>query len=112
MEAEDLHIAPVMTWWNKENLWAGRPLPKEHLVSFDGFRHARTQHAVCEPRVANRYYPGRKSGYGKDSQGNQRLWQCLAESAWIGPAVKAHDAADFRFVTVVNEVMAAPEKLI
>ena len=29
--AEDLHIAPVITWWNKTNLWASKPAPAELL---------------------------------------------------------------------------------
>ncbi|MCC6155126.1 MAG: hypothetical protein IT367_15270, partial [Candidatus Hydrogenedentes bacterium] len=32
MRAEDLHIAPVITWWNNRNYWAKRPLPKAPLV--------------------------------------------------------------------------------
>ena len=32
MLAEDLHVAPVITWWNKRNLWADRKLPEELLV--------------------------------------------------------------------------------
>lgn len=35
MRAEDLHIAPVITWWNSKNLWDGRPIPDDTLVSFD-----------------------------------------------------------------------------
>jgi len=31
MQAEDLHIAPVITWWNKTNLWADKPLPNPAL---------------------------------------------------------------------------------
>ena len=38
MQAEDLHIAPVMTWWNKQNLWAEQKKPAELLVNFDGNR--------------------------------------------------------------------------
>ncbi len=38
MQAEDLHVAPVITWWNKTNLWAGRKPPAEHVVRFDGNR--------------------------------------------------------------------------
>lgn len=30
--AEDLHVAPVITWWNKTNLWASAPAP-EPLVT-------------------------------------------------------------------------------
>jgi hypothetical protein len=38
MRAEELHIAPVITWWNKRNLWAKVTLPEEPLVRFDGNR--------------------------------------------------------------------------
>jgi hypothetical protein len=38
MKAEDLHVAPVITWWNKTNHWADNPLPKNPLVQFDGNR--------------------------------------------------------------------------
>jgi len=39
MRAEDLHIAPVITWWNKKNRWQDRPLPANPLVRFDGNRY-------------------------------------------------------------------------
>jgi hypothetical protein len=39
MRAEDLHVAPIMTWWNKTNLWAGRSPPAERVVRFDGDRY-------------------------------------------------------------------------
>lgn len=39
MQAEDLHIAPVITWWNQRNLWADRPLPDSTLMRFDGDRY-------------------------------------------------------------------------
>ena len=38
MRAEDLHIAPVITWWNNRNLWTNRALPSNPLVRFDGDR--------------------------------------------------------------------------
>ncbi|MEX2173551.1 MAG: CehA/McbA family metallohydrolase [Pirellulaceae bacterium] len=41
MRAEDLHIGPVITWWNDQNLWKGKPLPKQPLVRFDGDRFYR-----------------------------------------------------------------------
>jgi hypothetical protein len=31
LQAEDLHIAPVITWWNARNLWAGEELPAKLL---------------------------------------------------------------------------------
>jgi hypothetical protein len=36
MRAEDLHVAPVITWWNNRNQWAGQKrLPEDPLVRFD-----------------------------------------------------------------------------
>ena len=34
MRAEDLHVAPVITWWNKKDLWEGKEIPALQ-VSFD-----------------------------------------------------------------------------
>lgn len=38
MRASDLHICPVITWWNHRTLWDQRPLPTNPLVEFDGNR--------------------------------------------------------------------------
>jgi len=38
MRAEDLYVAPVITWWNNRNQWTERPLPANPLVRFDGTR--------------------------------------------------------------------------
>lgn len=38
MRAENLHVAPVITWWNNRNEWAKRDLPIEPLIKFDGNR--------------------------------------------------------------------------
>ena len=38
MRAEDLHVGPVITWWNNRNLWSARELPGRRLVRFDGNR--------------------------------------------------------------------------
>ncbi len=35
MEAEDLHVAPVITWWNKKNCWQDEAIP-ERLTSTVG----------------------------------------------------------------------------
>ena len=35
MKAEDLHIVPLITWWNNRNLWSERPMPENPLVQFD-----------------------------------------------------------------------------
>ncbi len=38
--AEDLDVAPVITWWNNRNLWSGRAPPRRVLRRFDGSRYA------------------------------------------------------------------------
>jgi hypothetical protein len=38
MQAEDLHVAPVITWWNRTNIWNGSKLPDKRIVEFDGQR--------------------------------------------------------------------------
>jgi len=35
MRAEDLHIGPVITWWNDKATWQGKKLPEKPLVQFD-----------------------------------------------------------------------------
>jgi hypothetical protein len=35
MRAEDLHVAPVITWWNNRNAWERQKPPAEPLVRFD-----------------------------------------------------------------------------
>ena len=37
MRAEDLHVAPIITWWNRRNLWSNAP-PANPLRQFDGNR--------------------------------------------------------------------------
>jgi hypothetical protein len=39
MRAEDLHVAPVITWWNNRNDWAEREPPDDLLVCFDTDRY-------------------------------------------------------------------------
>jgi hypothetical protein len=39
LRAEDLHVAPVITWWNNSNPWAKEPLPPNSLVRLDGNRY-------------------------------------------------------------------------
>jgi hypothetical protein len=38
MRSEDLHVAPVITWWNQVNLWDKKQRPLDPLVRFDGNR--------------------------------------------------------------------------
>jgi hypothetical protein len=39
MEAEDLHVAPLVTWTNDKNYWAKIALPKDPIVRFDSNRY-------------------------------------------------------------------------
>jgi hypothetical protein len=39
MRAEDLHVAPVITWWNDRNPWEKQKPPADPLVRFDGNRY-------------------------------------------------------------------------
>lgn len=39
MEAEDLHIAPVITWWHERRTWEGKQPPTKPLVKFAGNRY-------------------------------------------------------------------------
>jgi hypothetical protein len=39
MRAEDLHVAPVITWWNNRNEWSKQQPPADLLVRFDGNRY-------------------------------------------------------------------------
>lgn len=38
MRAEDLHVAPVITWWNDRNVWQDRKPPADLLIRHDGNR--------------------------------------------------------------------------
>jgi hypothetical protein len=38
MRAEDLDFAPVITWWNKRNLWKDNAIPQRVVRRFDGHR--------------------------------------------------------------------------
>lgn len=38
MLADDLHVVPLVTWWNETNPWENKP-PAETLVCFDGNRY-------------------------------------------------------------------------
>jgi hypothetical protein len=38
MRAEDLHVAPVITWWNNRDLWEGKEIPASLTTTFDGNR--------------------------------------------------------------------------
>jgi len=39
MQAEDLHVVPLQTWWNGHSEWTARPPAEKLLVRFDGNRY-------------------------------------------------------------------------
>jgi hypothetical protein len=39
MQAEDLHVAPIITWWNNQNAWAKTRPPADPLYHFDANRY-------------------------------------------------------------------------
>ena len=39
MEADDLHVVPLATWWNNDSDWTDKPLPQSLLLSFDENRY-------------------------------------------------------------------------
>jgi hypothetical protein len=39
MLAEDLHVGPVITWWNTRNLWQDKTMPERTTVPFDVDRY-------------------------------------------------------------------------
>ncbi|NUM55759.1 MAG: CehA/McbA family metallohydrolase [Candidatus Hydrogenedentes bacterium] len=38
MRAEDVHVAPVITWWNTKNYWSNRSVPNDPSMKFDDNR--------------------------------------------------------------------------
>ncbi len=41
MLAEDLHVVPVITWWNRRNRWADKAIPESLVTRFDENRYYR-----------------------------------------------------------------------
>ena len=39
MQADDLHVVPLATWWNATSDWTDKPMPKSLLLSFDENRY-------------------------------------------------------------------------
>ena len=38
MQADDLHVAPVVTWSNKKTAWSAGRFPEQNVVAFEGNR--------------------------------------------------------------------------
>jgi hypothetical protein len=97
MRAEDLHVAPVITWWNKQDLWAGKKIPADPLVRFDGNRfyhvmagederqggallyfNLRKPLAIASP---NREYPSPMK-YVAEARLNEDVWIDIEKPFW------------------------------
>ena len=39
LRAEDLHVAPVITWWNEQDWWRERSVPENTLMKVDQNRY-------------------------------------------------------------------------
>ncbi len=61
MRADDLHVAPVITWWNDRTTWIDRSLPKNPLVRFDGNRYFQAMAGEDEREGGALMYFGRKT---------------------------------------------------
>ena len=99
MEADDLHVAQVITWWNEKNQWAGRQPPEDPLVRFGDHRyyhlmaggHSRAGTAVqcfhlpgpLEPavRAGNDEYPPLVKQLLKARE-NPDLWVDVSKPYW------------------------------
>jgi hypothetical protein len=80
MRAEDLHVAPVITWWNARNLWSEKGLPSAPLLRFDGDRYA---HLLA----------------GEDERGGGALLYFDLEAPLAIQKAKREDPSMIRFLT-------------
>src|SRR6185436_2552444 len=72
LRAEDLHIAPVITWWNKTSLWTNKALPSNPLVRFDKDRFYRVMGGEDERDGGALLYFGLSAPF--DITGGQKLY--------------------------------------
>jgi hypothetical protein len=110
MRAEDLHVAEVVTWWNGQSDWKGRPAPDQPLVRFDGDRfyhlmaggHSRGGTTLLlfhldEPLLttgAGPDYPP-PSAYLEKVRGQEAAWVDLSTPFWWDlPALVAKGQVD------------------
>jgi len=98
MRAEDLHVAPVITWWNTRNLWAQQDLPREQLHQFDGNRYYHVMAGedergggallffnLEEPlpiRKAAREFPAALSFAAEARKRNKQVWIDIEKPFW------------------------------
>jgi hypothetical protein len=88
LAAEDLHVAQFITWWNKNNTWAGQPLPANPLRRFDGPRFAHVLAGEDEREGGALLYFNLSAPY--DITGGERLHP---HSLYYAEAIRRQPAA-------------------
>ncbi len=89
MRAEDLHMAPVITWWKGRNRWGTEPVTRPFLVHFDDDRYYRLMGGEDERAGGALLYFGLEEPLPiADEQQEYRspmvfLEQARAQGAWI-----------------------------
>lgn len=111
MQAEDLHVAPVITWWNATNPWDTEPLPSKSIRQLDGCRFtdllagedergggALLYFHLSKPlpiRKAGREFPPTLAFARQARQANPKVWIDIEKPFWWDvPAWVAAGVAD------------------
>jgi hypothetical protein len=99
MRAEDLHVAPVITWWNDNNHWTTETIPKDGTVQhFDGDRFINVMAGEDEREGgalmyfgltmplaisgASREYPSPLKFVDQADQQNPNVWLDIEKPFW------------------------------
>lgn len=98
MRAEDLHVAPVITWWNARNQWAQKRTPDKLLNQFDGNRYYHVMAGEDEREGgallffnlsaplaitgASREYPSPSKFLGEARRQNKNVWVDIEKPFW------------------------------
>jgi hypothetical protein len=109
MRAEDLHVAPVITWWNARNTWAGKEPPADLLTKFDGNRFYHVMGGEDEREggallyfglssplpitKAEREYPP-PSIFLAEARQNPKAWVDIEKPFWFDAPVWLAEGAD------------------
>jgi hypothetical protein len=98
MRAEDIFVAPVITWWNNRNLWAERTPPEPPLVKFESNRYyhvmagedereggALLYFGLMRPLAitgASREYPSPMKFLAEARRRNKNVWVDIEKPFW------------------------------